>query len=305
MEKNAQIICQINNKGGVGKTTTTNCLSQILALLGKKVLTVDDDGQASLSASYGCKMNDSEEIISGTLKPAHENIHELYLNRYRSKDEVHKCIYQTDLSPNIHIIPSSKRHVGTENALFLNANRGNVNIILKKALDAVRDEYDYILIDTPPAQGFLTTNAIFASDFIITPIQLCEYSKEGLFNTLKAISDLKEEYGIDNPKIKGVFITQDNPRTNRSKKMKDILSQELGSVFIPFSIVREDKMNNLCEENVSIVSLMKGNGSTALVNYCQLLLYLDILDDLSRYNLLDLLAPEQKAFFQQTINEHL
>lgn len=108
----AKIISLINNKGGVGKTTSTGVIAELLAYLGAKVLCVDIDQQSNLSMMFNCYIEDSDDVINGIVQPDEKNIAELFKYRYRSAYDVRSLIRETPVR-NLHIIPSSKRHKKT------------------------------------------------------------------------------------------------------------------------------------------------------------------------------------------------
>ena len=149
-----KIISVANQKGGVGKTTTTVNLAASLGVLEKKVLIVDADPQANATSSLG--LNNSDFEI---------NIYQVF----EHIGDIKKSIIKTN-SPNLFIIPSHIDLVAVEIELVDKPNR---EMMLKSALNKVSDEFDYILIDCPPSLGLITLNALSASNSIIIPIQ-CE-----------------------------------------------------------------------------------------------------------------------------------
>lgn len=272
-----KIISIINNKGGVGKTTSTAILAELLSYLGKKVLLVDLDGQSNLSMQFSNYMEDTDAILQGIEEPPEKNIAELFRQRMRTMEEVTEIIKPTPLS-NVYILPSSKRHKKTPNNLLLNQT-GNNNIILKRALDAIREGYDYILIDNAPASDVLTVNSMFASDYILIPVRLEKYSYKGLTETLSDISYIKEEHGIDNPDLLGVFITQAETNTRIYKKSNEKYISELEDKFFRTSIRKDINIANMEEELKPILSLTPN--CNAVFDYAELLLETGILDSQS------------------------
>jgi len=181
----------VNQKGGVGKTTSAINIGAYLADAGKAVLLVDFDAQANLSGGIGAK----------PLKPG---IYEL-LSGTASSDEV---IRKTAVA-NLEVIPASMDLSGAAVELIDQKER---NFFLKKALAPLKDRYDYILIDCPPSLGLLTLNGLAAADSVLIPMQ-CEYfAMEGLTLLLKTATRIQKSL---NPSLKigGIFFTMYDPRT--------------------------------------------------------------------------------------------
>ena len=194
-----KIISVANQKGGVGKTTTTVNLAASLGVLEKKVLLIDADPQANATSSLGLN-NDDFEI----------NIYQVF----EHIGDIKKSIIKTN-SPNLFIIPSHIDLVAVEIELVDKPNR---EMMLKNALNKVSDEYDYILIDCPPSLGLITLNALSASNSIIIPIQ-CEYfALEGLgklLNTIKSIQKIHNNL----LEIEGMLLTMYDSRLRLSKQV--------------------------------------------------------------------------------------
>ena len=194
-----KIISVTNQKGGVGKTTTTVNLAASLGVLDKKVLLVDADPQANATSSLGLN-NDDFEI----------NIYQVF----EHIGDIKKSIIKTN-SPNLFIIPSHIDLVAVEIELVDKPNR---EMMLKNALSKVSDEFDYILIDCPPSLGLITLNALSASNSIIIPIQ-CEYfALEGLgklLNTIKSIQKIHNNL----LEIEGMLLTMYDSRLRLSKQV--------------------------------------------------------------------------------------
>jgi len=194
-----KIISVANQKGGVGKTTTTVNLAASLGALEKKVLLVDADPQANATSSLGLN-NDDFEI----------NIYQVF----EHIGDIKKSIIKTN-SPNLFIIPSHIDLVAVEIELVDKPNR---EMMLKNALSKVSDEFDYILIDCPPSLGLITLNALSASNSIIIPIQ-CEYfALEGLGKLLNTIKSIQKIHN-NSLEIEGMLLTMYDSRLRLSKQV--------------------------------------------------------------------------------------
>lgn len=273
----AKVISIVNNKGGVGKTTSTGILSEILAFLGKKVLAVDLDQQCNLSMMMKVYVEDSEAVINGIEQPTIFNITELFKYRYRQKEDVEKLILKTKIK-NLDIIPASKRHKNTQLNISMNET-GNNNIILKRALSAVRDDYDFILIDNAPANDILTVNSMFTSDMVLVPVRMEGFSYEGLKECMKTILYIKEEHDIDNLELGGVYITQAEINTNIFRDIREVYEKELGCKFLDTAIRKDIKASEI---ETAYKPILEYAPDTNLVfDYCKLILELNILDELT------------------------
>jgi chromosome partitioning protein len=272
----AAIIISVNsNKGGVGKTTTAVVLGELLAYLGKRTTIVDHDPQGNSSMQFHLQQKDIPEVEKGFLMPEKENYHiaELYRFRYRNKEDVLRLVRETYIK-NLSIIPSSRRHQNTPDILA--GNTGNNNIILKRALATISDEFDYIIIDNGPANDILTVNSIFASDLVLIPVRCEEYSTEGVQETLKSIIYIKEEHDLENPKVIGSFITQANVITKAYKGSRQHFTDNMTNMFFDTAIRQDTKINDIERE---FKPLLTFPSSRALNDYCSLLMEMGIIDD--------------------------
>lgn len=275
--KSAKIISVLNNKGGVSKTTTVNIFASLISAVGKKVLIVDCDESGNLSMSYGHYVEDPVSVLDGLEQASKPNIAELFRFRYRTKEDVEMVIYHT-YNNLIDIIPSSKRHKNTPSNIL--QSTGNNNVILKRALETVRNEYDFILIDNAPADNILTVNSMFASDFVLVPIRIENYSYKGLRETLNSMQYIIEEHELAHLKFLGTFFTQANPRTNIFREMvercqKDFRESSIDGKFFNTYIRVDTKINEI---NSKFQSLLSYPDSNALIDYAHLLLETKLLD---------------------------
>ena len=202
----SEIICIANQKGGVGKTTTAVNLAASLAERGKKVLLVDIDPQSNASTSLGFSRGDYEF-----------NIYHVLIGTKKISD----VILKTDFK-NLKLVPSNIGLVGIEKE-FYNPSKKNRELVLKEKLKDVSAKFDYIIIDSPPALGSITINALSASDSVIIPIQCEFFALEGLAQLLNTVSLLKKTV---NPslEIKGFLPTMYSGQNNLSKQVLSDLS---------------------------------------------------------------------------------
>lgn len=269
------VISVINNKGGVGKTTSAGIIAQLLAYLRQKTLVIDLDQQSNLSMMLGCYVQDSNDVINGITQPSTNNIAELFKYRLKTPDEVRALIRHTGIE-NLDVLPSSKRHSNTQ--LNITSNQtGNNNIILRRAINCIREDYDFILIDNAPANDVLTVNSMFASDCVLVPVRVEGFSYKGLMETIDTIAYIKEEHAIDSLSLKGVFITQAETNTNIFKDLRENYCKELSDYFLNTVIRKDIKISEI--ETVFQPVLSYCPNTNAVFDYANLILELNILDD--------------------------
>lgn len=215
-----RIIAIANQKGGVGKTTTSINLSSCLAEAGKKILAIDLDPQGNTTSGLGVDKDDLENTV-----------YELMLDECTIRESIHK----TEIE-NLTLIPSNVNLSGAEIELL---GINDKEYILKNAVDYIRDDYDFIIIDCPPSLNMLTVNAMTTADTVLVPIQCEYYALEGLSQLIHTINLVQERL---NPhlQIEGVVFTMYDVRTNLSNQVvenvKENLDAKIYETMIPRNI---------------------------------------------------------------------
>ena len=215
-----RIIAIANQKGGVGKTTTSINLSASLAAKGKKVLVIDTDPQGNTTSGFGIEKNELENTI-----------YELILGECSIRD----CII-SNIIKNVSVVPSNVNLAAAEIELI---GVDKKEFILKNEVDYVKDDYDYIIIDCPPSLNMLTINSMTTADSVLVPIQCEYYALEGLSQLIHTINLVKERLNPD-LRIDGVVFTMYDSRTNLSmqvvENVKQNLNQKVYNTLIPRNI---------------------------------------------------------------------
>lgn len=196
-----KVIAITNQKGGVGKTTTSVNLSSCLAYEGKKTLIIDCDPQSNTTSGFGYERNDYEL-----------SIYDCLIDPSRTRDAIISTKYM-----NLYLLPSSSDLSAAEIELAFEENRES---FLKKAISKIRNEFDYIIIDAPPALGMITINIMTACDSVLIPIQCEYYALEGLSQLIGTIRKIKKTYN-KKIEIEGVLGTMYDGRTNLSIQVLD------------------------------------------------------------------------------------
>lgn len=215
-----RIIAVANQKGGVGKTTTSINLAACLAEKGKKILAVDMDPQGNLTSGLGVDKDSVEK-----------SIYELIIGEVDIKEVINKEVLE-----NLDIIPTSIDLSAAEIELI---GVDDKEYILRNAIDQVKDQYDFVIIDCPPSLSMLTINAMTTADSVIVPIQCEYYALEGLSQLIHTIDLVKDRLNND-LEIEGVVFTMYDARTNLSlqvvENVKENLQQNIYKTIIPRNV---------------------------------------------------------------------
>ncbi|WP_040251097.1 ParA family protein [Psychroserpens mesophilus] len=228
-----KIIAIANQKGGVGKTTTSVNLAASLGVLEKKVLLIDADPQANATSGLGI---DVEHVEIGSYQ---------LLEHTASAEE---CIIKTD-SPNVDIIPAHIDLVAIEIELV---DKDEREYMLKKAISHLKSTYDYILIDCAPSLGLLTLNALTASDAVIIPIQ-CEYfALEGLGKLLNTVKSVQKIHNKDLD-IEGMLLTMYDQRLRLSNQVVEEVQKHFSNMVFETIIQRNVRLGEAPSYGESII----------------------------------------------------
>lgn len=265
-----KIISVVNIKGGVGKSTTVCCLSELLAAINKKILIVDLDPQSNSSQLFGRYRTSEKTVIDlFTAKP-------IELKNYET---IVSCIQSTEYS-NIDIIASEEELTFVCDMISNDISRIQQKI-LSRSLHQLKQNYDFILIDNSPYYNLITSNALCASDYVLTPVEADGFGYSGLSKLLEKIYSIKDELN-ENLEFLGVFLNKVNKQTTLFKNLYQNYTDELGERFIK-QYIRHD--NRAKESATAFIPLFHYDKKCkAIQDYKDLLINLNILnkDDIKK-----------------------
>ena len=242
----AKIISIVNQKGGVGKTTTAVNLSTIFAVMDKSVLLIDLDSQGNSSSGLGIQQSQRKVTIYNILSDL---------------DTIDSAIIQTEV-PNLSVVTANTNLATIELQLL---DKDNHELILQQKINAIRDDFDYIIIDCPPSLNLLTLNALVASNEVIIPM-LCDfYSLEGLSHLLKTIEIVEKEFN-DKIRICGILFTMYDKRNKLTEQVEYDVRSCLANLVFNTTIPRNIKLSEAPSHGkAAIIYDYKCSGSRAYI----------------------------------------
>ncbi len=243
-QRDSRVIAVINQKGGVGKSTTVINLSACLGENKKKVLVVDFDPQGNSTSGYGIEKEELEH-----------DVYDVILHDYPIEDAIMETCQE-----NVFIVPATIQLATAEIELVTAMARESV---LKDAIEKVKEEFDYVLIDCPPSLGLLTINALIAANSLIIPIQCEYYALEGVAKLLESMQMVKRRM---NPELEifGVLMTMFDSRTTLSKQVVDEVQEYFGKKMFKTIIPRNVKVSEAPSHGLPVVKYARvSKGSLA------------------------------------------
>ena len=232
-QRDSKVIAVINQKGGVGKSTSVVNLSACLGENKKKILVVDFDPQGNTTSGYGI---DKEEL-------GHD-VYDVILHDYPIEETIQETCVQ-----NVFIIPATIQLATAEIELVSAMARESV---LKEALSGIKDDFDYVFIDCPPSLGLLTINALVAADSLLIPIQCEYYALEGVAKLLESMQMVKRRMNPD-LEIFGVVMTMFDSRTTLSKQVVDEVQSYFGKKMFKTIIPRNVKLSEAPSHGLPVI----------------------------------------------------
>ena len=260
----SEVISLINEKGGVGKSTSAITIAQILAISGYKVLIIDLDPQMNTTKMYG-QAEANPDI----------DYERLFCCKQKNKEDVMNYITETDYK-NISILTASRELNSLIYRIYDKMKEVNVELYLRYNLNLIKEEFDYIIIDNSPFKSYLTSCAMCASDKIITPICVDNFSYDGLMSLFDTIEELNDRYALS-IEFAGIFMTRVAGRTTLFKQMYESYENMFGDRFLPVSIRNCIAVN---ESNTTFEPLLTyDKRCPASLDYIELVNYLGLMDN--------------------------
>lgn len=251
-----KIIAVANQKGGVGKTTSTVNIAAALGVKGKKVLLIDADPQGNATSGVG--INKRKVEVS---------TYDLLVGNAKATDIILKTQFKK-----LHIIPSNLNLAGADIELVDIPDRANV---LKKAIVGLKEYYDYIFIDCPPSLGLIPINAITAADTLLVPIQCEFFALEGLTQLMSTIRQIKKTFN-PNIEIEGVLLTMYDGRLNLSGQVLEEVKKHYGDKVYKTTIPRNVRLSEAPSFGLPVYYYDKSSAGTKA--------YLDLVDEILKAN---------------------
>ena len=245
-----KVISVSNQKGGVGKTTTSLSLAASLGVLEKKVLLIDADPQGNATSGIGINSDDFNK-----------SSYDVLLNQCEINDSIIKT-----KSPNLDIIPANIDLVAVEIELVDTNKREHM---LNKMINKIKKDYDFIIIDCPPSLGLITMNALTASNSVIIPIQCEYYALEGLGKLLNTIKGIQKVHN-DKLEIEGILLTMFDSRLRLSNQLKDDVKKHFGDMVFSTIIPRNVSLGEAPSYGESIIVYNStSKGSKSYIKFAQ------------------------------------
>jgi chromosome partitioning protein len=252
----ARIICITNQKGGVGKTTTTVNLSACLAAAEKKTLLLDLDPQGNATSGVGIDKNECEVTSYHVLM---------------GEATIAEAMKPTELA-NLFCVPSNGNLIGAEVELVTQEDR---ETRLKTALDLVRGQFEYVLIDCPPSLGYLTLNALTAADSVLIPVQSEYYALEGLSSLMDTIERVRESLN-ERLEIEGALLTMHDARTRLASQVADEVRKFFGEKVYKTIIPRNVQLSESPSYGKPIILYdIRSTGAQAYLNLAKEMIHHD------------------------------